>query len=275
MSITKCIHSIGAIRKALYLSVWCILFISVAYSQAGQPKSDKLPYAADKANVSDAVSKLKQGNFDLAHVEIIANAGAVEAIPVLKEQFARTQDPDTKGKIASALARLGDKDDSYWDFLVQQATLAIENDAPPVVNTDAQGKPVPEQPSPQFKRWATAHHLAPPEAAEDMLYELPAKVAFLAETGDRRGISTLRRGLLSPNFVIQTFAASGLVKMQDYDSIPLIIEACKKASAEEAEPIAESLVYFDDPRAQRAVDTYLPKDQAKAFREARANGKKP
>jgi hypothetical protein len=36
----------------------------------------------------------------------------------------------------------------------------------------------------------------------------------------------------------------------------------------------ESLVYFDDPKAQAAVDEYLPKDIAKMHRDAKARGKK-
>ena len=65
-----------------------------------------------------------------------------------------------------------------------------------------------------------------------------------------------------------------LAEIQDKDSIPLIIEACKRAPAAAAAVIAESLVYFDDTEAQRAVDMYVPKDRAKIIREAKAQGKK-
>jgi hypothetical protein len=36
--------------------------------------------------------------------------------------------------------------------------------------------------------------------------------------------------------------------------------------------MAESLVYFDDPDAQNAVDFYLSKEVAKELRETRAKG---
>lgn len=68
--------------------------------------------------------------------------------------------------------------------------------------------------------------------------------------------------------------ASGLAELQDKDSIALIIEACERAPAEAARVIAESLVYFDDPDAQRAVDQYIPKERAKILRDAKAHGKK-
>ena len=71
-------------------------------------------------------------------------------------------------------------------------------------------------------------------------------------------------------------AAMGLAQMQDKDSIPLIIEACKRAPKGFDSGIAEaSLVLFDDSQAQSAVDTYVPKDRAKTKREARAHGLKP
>jgi hypothetical protein len=51
----------------------------------------------------------------------------------------------------------------------------------------------------------------------------------------------------------------GLAKLQDKDSIPLIIEACEKVSRERALMMAIALVYFDDPRAQAAAETLLDK----------------
>jgi hypothetical protein len=65
-----------------------------------------------------------------------------------------------------------------------------------------------------------------------------------------------------------------LQQIQDTESIPLIVEACKKAPPAAAASIAEPLIYFDDAEAQGAVDTYVPKDRAKILREARAQGKK-
>ena len=107
------------------------------------------------------------------------------------------------------------------------------------------------------------------------MYLAPGPVGLLALTGDPRAIPILRRGLLSPNHMIGIVAATGLAEMQDRDSIPLIIQACKRAPADVAAVIAaESLLYFDDPKAQSAVDEYVPKDAAKIYRDARAHDKK-
>jgi HEAT repeat protein len=97
-------------------------------------------------------------------------------------------------------------------------------------------------------------------------------VEIVAETRDPRGVRLLRRALSSPHYEIQTFAAAGLVRARDNDSIPLIIDACKNASPDVASSIAHALVYFDDPRAQSAVDRYLSKDDAKSARKEKVEG---
>jgi HEAT repeat protein len=119
-----------------------------------------------------------------------------------------------------------------------------------------------------------AHNLSPSsELFEDSFYMMPSSMLFLGWTRDARAIPLLRRGLLSPNHQIEIVAAMELAKVGDKGSIPLIIDACRRAPADAAAAMAQSLVYFDDPAAQGAVDQYIPKDRAKMYREARAQGK--
>jgi hypothetical protein len=100
--------------------------------------------------VPDAIAKVKSGEFAAVHVDMIATAHAVEAIPILKQQFVRVKDdPLLKAKIAAALVRLGDKDHTYWDFLAKVATPALQSDAPEFMSYDSQGKAIPA-PSPEF-----------------------------------------------------------------------------------------------------------------------------
>lgn len=63
--------------------------------------------------------------------------------------------------------------------------------------------------------------------------------------------------------------------MRDEEAIPLILDAVQKAPADAATQLASALVYFDDSRAQLAVDTYVPKEFAKILCEAKAKGKRP
>lgn len=52
-------------------------------------------------------------------------------------------------------------------------------------------------------------------------------------------------------------AALGLAKLQDKESIPLIIEACQRANPEMAPFLARSLVFFDDSQAQNAAEKFI------------------
>jgi HEAT repeat protein len=258
------------VRK-FYLLILCALLSAGVYGQQTQSDANKPEAAPDKAAVSDAIARVKSGDFAPVHVETIAAAGAVEAIPILKEQFARSHDWLIKMKLASALVRLGgDQDDIYWEFLAKQATIAVESDAPDFMNTDPQAK-TSAGPSPEFTAWANAHKLDAQEAGRNAMY----RIMLLSLTRDRRAIPLLRQGLLSPSHEIEYMAALGLAELQDKDSIPLILQACKIAPEAVAPAIAESLVYFDDPGAQEAVDTYVPKERARILREAKAAGQKP
>jgi hypothetical protein len=249
----------GRIGQVLHIVMWFALLTGVAYGQAEQDQPQKLAYGADMANVPNAITKVKSGEFSGVHVDLIARAGALEAIPVLKEQFARVQDPLLKAKIAAALVRLGDKDDTYWDFLVKLATPGLESDAPDFMRRDSQGKSLPG-PSPEFEAWVKAHNLDPAGLGEDSFYVLPGKVAFLGWSRDPRAIPLLRQALLSPNYQIEIAAALGLAEIGDKDSIPFIVEACKRAPAEAAAAIAQALVYIV---AQSAVDQYIPRTEQK------------
>jgi hypothetical protein len=223
--------------------------------------------------LADAIAAVKSGDFFPSHVEVITKAKAVQAIPILEEQFARTQDETNKGKIASSLVTLGDKDNTYWNYLLQQATLAVDSDLPfPIDYAQADKSSV--QFPPDLIAWAKAHNVSANSAAEGALYDLPGKLLLLGSTGEPRGTPLLQRALLSRNPLIVVAAAKGLAQSQDKDSIPLIIAACR-ANPTLAALIAEPLVYFDDPRAQRAVDTYIPKDRAKILRDAKAQGSTP
>jgi PBS lyase HEAT-like repeat len=233
-------HS-GTIPRGLRLLLSCALLTAVVscqiYGQDQQSQPERHAYGVE--SVPDAIARVKSGEFAAVHVDLIATANAVEAIPVLKEQFERVQNPLLKTKIAAALVRMkGDKDNAYWDFLVKQAMPVLESDAPDFKGYDSQGKAV-SSPSPEFQAWAKTHNVSPDSAAEGSIYMLPGRVLLLGWSRDRRAMPLLRRGLSSPNHTVQIMAALGLAEIGDKDSIPLIIDAGNKMPAEPAATMAE------------------------------------
>jgi hypothetical protein len=129
------------------------------------------------------------------------------------------------------------------------------------------------EPSPEYVAWADAHDLPHAGLLEKSKYLHPATVHILGWSRDLRAIPLLRQALISRNYMIEIAGAMGLAEIGDRDSIPLIIDACRKAPAEPAAAIAESLIYFDDDSTQNAVDQFIPKDVAKIYRDAKAHGK--
>jgi hypothetical protein len=241
------------------------------------PILDGSVYAQEGVNrtpkVAELIAQLKKGPLSRVTVNQIADAGAVEAVSILREKFEAISVPQTdvsllkddllemamdKQVLASALVRLGEKEESYWNFLITHATETAASDAPFPLAFDEKGKLIPKQLTPDFQAWSKARNVSAVTAAQNQIYRLPAFLLALAMTGDIRGLSTLRRSLSSPNYFVQRDGAVGLALLQDKDSIPLIIEACGKAPAEIAKAIAEPLVFFDDPRAQEAAGRFIP-----------------
>ncbi len=235
-------------------------------TETGPPNTHDQP---NSAGVAAAIAAVKSGDFMLIQVEAIAGAHAVQAIPSLEEQFAASHDVDVKGKIASALVRLGDEKSTYWDFLTVEVKEALKSDAPSQLRSDSQlGL------SSEYIEWARVHNQSTEEAV-GITFQQVIAVEYLAQTKNARAIPLLREALKSNNYLIQAYAAMGLAELQDKDSIDLIIEACKTSSTVAAAVMARALVDFDEPRAQKAVDLYLPKNYADAFRASRLRRETP
>lgn len=241
---------------------------------AAQNQGQQLAYAADPANLPDAIGKVKSGDFAPVHLEMIATFHAVEAVPALKKQFNRAQDNLDRAQIASVLVRLGEKDGVYWDFLVGYATKALDANPPGPTDLGPEAS-AQADPPPEVVQWAKDNNVPIKDVGEELVFKMPSAVMMLALTGDERGIPVLRRALSSRDAMIQDTAAEGLALANDKDSVPLIIEACEKAPRGTAASIARALVYFDDPDAQKAVDKFMPENAARVYRESRAKGKRP
>jgi hypothetical protein len=258
--------------------VLCLSALSLGCGVSGQSalhteeKPSNEPFSI---TLEGAIAKVKSGNFTFDDIETVHAAERQDVIPSLEGQFERSQDLSHKGMLASALMMLGDKDDKYWDFLLKRAMDAVDDDAPFFLRVDENGKFVTTEPSPAFLQWAADNHLTTEQAVDRVWFDDPGAIGDIGQADDPRAIPTLRRALLSQNFLIQAAAAQGLAYMGDRDSISLIIDACKRSPKGASVIIAEPLVYFDDSEAQDAVDLYLPKEYAAEARKARATGETP
>jgi hypothetical protein len=237
----------SVMSEVLRAAVWCALLVGVGYGQTSQDQVDEVLSQTGRI----VIDSLKQGTYGPATQEQIAEAQAGQLVPILEARFVTGQDAEVKARVAKALVDLGDKGNAYWDFLVQQAKLAIESDAPsPQCVSSANcisGHP------PEYVAWARAHNVPEGSQAEIALNWLPGKVYLVS--GDPRGIPLLREALKSPNRDIVSTGAEWLARAHDMDSIPLIVEACKREhDPDEVRQISHTLRAFaNDPKARAAA----------------------
>ena len=262
MTVSKQGGAVGFVLRGRGLSVlllgWSLAASwEVGTSQAAKDPRCELIYSADPKNVPDAIARLKAGNFALVYVDMVGRAHAVEAIPVLRTLFNEHTEPIGRMKLASVLVKLGDREATYWDFLVREVTPVVESDAPFFVTVTAEGK-LEAGPSPEFTAWAAKQNRVGEGLGAQAVYEQPGKVMLLGDTGDRRAIPLLQRGLRSPNYFVARAAAQALATMHDDSSLPLVIAVCERAPAELAEALAETLIPFPEARAQATVNRYVP-----------------
>jgi hypothetical protein len=230
--------------------------IASALVSLGDNKRLYLDYLAADAIQRIRNNDLGEGPVDaMAYINWIAYAKVPEAMSVLENYYSRTTDTDIQAGVASLLVRMGDKKETYWNYLVELAQKAVQSDAPDPFNLAAgkQDDPI----SPDFKLWASTHNI-PLEKALTMIGELAQDLAPLARTGDPRGVPLLRKALGSPVLLVSSVAAAGLAQANDVSSVPLIVDACRRLPPEGARLLADDLLFFDDPLAQSTFHFYFP-----------------
>lgn len=222
--------------------------------------------------IGTAVQHSKSGRVNTRDATVLAGAGAVEAIPAIEKSYKQADNDDDRQILASALVRLRDPDDRYWNALRDQASVALDDDIPDSYFSVSQNRMVLH--SPELQAWANAHNVSFETASYDAWIAYPGRILSLASTGDGRAITLLRKSLTSRNFLIVAFAAKGLALLSDESSIHQIISDAGKAPEQYRSVVAQALVYFDTEQAQRAADQLMATSEVEAERQARRSGKR-
>ena len=248
-------------RLRLLLPLWCALVTGLCGGQeAAQPPSASA-WPEVQGDLKNAIHEAQGGNF--AYVDqIVKLAGEKDSVPILQNLFTQSPSVETKCFIAKTLIKLGNKDEGYWNWRVDRARDSLDSDIPDPFIYGEDGKAIKGKDSPEFTAWVKAHNETTNPSGAGPIYGPLLPLGMLAGTGDPRAIPLLRRGLLARSYLMEAFSAMGLAELKDKDSIPLIVEACKRAPADAAYAIAMSLLEFHDPLAQAAAEPFLPKDVA-------------
>ncbi len=262
----------------LLMAAACLAFPSPAQQPTAQVPANDCTSA-----VPAAIARLHDPN-DIAPVDLetMARCHVTTSVPLLRRLFDKPGEPKddlypgfTKAKVANVLLRLGVKDGPYWDFLSEHAHRVLTDPPPTPFAYDENGAAIKTAPSARFVIWANNHKMSLEDAFQYATYEMMATIVFIGSADDPRAIPILKQALALDNILIQAQAAMGLAELNVTDAVPDIVRACAEAPRSEAGTIARSLVYFDTPAAQSAVDKYLEPSAAHALRMSRAQGQTP
>ncbi len=180
------------------------------------------------------------------------------AVKNAEKFFALTTDINKKQKVASILLSIGVPAAVYFNYLSAQAKKSLNVGIPWPTLYDEDGNVVKGKLNPAFLEWCAQRELEPLSVFESTYYEIPGPWRHLAAASDPRAYQLLIEGLHSTNFVIASYSALGLAKLQDSRAIPEIIAALRRAPLETRFDIAEALLYFPDPRAQAVAEEFIP-----------------
>lgn len=258
------IDSRHKMRLLMMMPLSCALVTGLCRTQEAAKPPGPPAGPAVHDDLKEAIAEVQGG--DYAYVDqIIKVAGEKYSVPILQNLFSQSQSTMTKCFIASKLIKLGDSDEVYWNYLARMARETLDSDIPDLPAYDENGKAIKGKISPEFEAWAKAQKDSGGPWAEDQLYGPMLPLGLLAGTGDPRAIPLLRRGLLARSYLMEAASAMGLAELKDKDSIPLIVEACKRAPTDAAGAIAMALLQFNDPEAQVAAEPYLPEEMVRTL----------
>jgi len=245
------------------LVVWfSVLLFAVLLAAPGcgpaEPDEDPVEPQAESGSVGESViADEAEGWEALAESLARGEAGALDRLETL---FHSAENPAQKLPAAWLLVLARDDDQIYFDHLARRATEAAMSSMPypfpmtdsaPVAEALATGDFSKARPSPEFLEWCASKN-ARPAAALAVANAHQQSIRWLGLTEDARAMEILLRAVESANVAVATEAAHGLARVGDPRGIEPIRATASRLPAEMSEFFGFTLLYFDDPEAQRA-----------------------
>jgi hypothetical protein len=174
--------------------------------------------------------------------------------PALRDVFTRSKisnadaDQGTSGlklsqMVAMYLLERGVGDDVYFEELAGFARDAIDANPPEAFLEDVNGREDPRKGFTRaFESWCATRNMV----LADCWRKLPllgVNLSYVSVGRDPHAIIILREALKMSNHALVGVAVSGLAKLDDAASVPLIAQACSRFNAVKAEGPANFLIH--------------------------------
>ncbi|HET9834475.1 MAG TPA: HEAT repeat domain-containing protein [Vicinamibacterales bacterium] len=187
--------------------------------------------------------------------------------------FALTKDSERKLRIASILVSRSIPDRRHLDYLMTETKKVLSHDHDMPWPTLYDDRKMPSAFNPELNEWCKQHGVRFFDMHDVEYYELTRPWYFLAAAGDARAYDLLVEGLHSRNLMIVGTAAQGLAKLQDPRAIDVLISRGREVPGEALGAIVQSLVYFQDQRAQKAANELMPDPEKNMLEVLRRSAK--
>lgn len=195
-----------------------------------------------------------------------------KTVPALIAAFHARVDKAEKQWIAGSLIRLGDRSDTYFNYLAGYAKVAVEDRAPDFVKYDSQGRGIRGEFSPEFQDWCTRNGKDPRALAKLQIQVYPQDVLILAATQDERARELFREGLGSPNPLVLAFCVQGLGRLHDEVALALIGQAISRVPAGDRQFVSCQLPWFGVSAADRLFAQVTPDEHTRDIWRNGING---
>jgi hypothetical protein len=186
-------------------------------------------------------------------------------LPALRDAFDKVSAKTEKQQIAAALLRLGEKTNTYFDYLAGYATIAIEDRTPTFFMYDSKGQPISGQLDPGFENWCAQNRKNPRDVARLLLYDYPQDVQVLASAAEPRATELFRRGLQSTNTLVIAYSAQGLGRLKDSTAVALIRKTCDLLTVGDKLAIAMQIPWFGSIEAEQLLQDLAPEPNMRDY----------
>jgi hypothetical protein len=223
------------------------------------------------------IQKLRSDPSNLAAVQVLAKRkDDPRVVPALGDAFVQNRltgatldlghgSVHISQMLAFTLVSIGVDNRVYFDELSDYARKAIAADPPSdEFVTDSEGN---EQPGkghdPNFEAWCAQRGLDL-DACFRAIASYAVDLNYLLAVSSRGAVPIFREALKTSSVELVRTAATGLARLNDVDSIPLIAQACARFPARDAEVIATFATDYTSPAVQRLFDRFIKDPEVRA-----------
>ncbi len=246
----------GKKLAAIFSFLFFIIAVKAGLGASNGPEQESAE-AVSKKSMPELIDGLHSRPDDLFIVDRMKTLKDKSALPELKIAFDKNSIKSNKQRVAIAIVKIGDEDQTFKSYLRGFAEEAIDRDSPNLIDRDSNVKVVRGKFSKDFLNWCKQNGLEPKSTARKVYYEDPADVIALGMTDDPDNLTIFLKGLNSKNDGVVFASICSLARLDDASAIEPIVKVCEAEPASEAAVSAAFLLTFSEDAAWKEAERFF------------------